>query len=115
MKSTDLVKKSLDGLSTYKSYGGKSLVANLESADAVIDRLKYTEKIWDRSRSQWILKFLTCSNAKQTLSESSKFTLITISSIRRFWSVSDVQNYHQNRFRVGNKHFSRGAPGLCFN
>jgi hypothetical protein len=63
MESTDLVKKSLNGLSNYKSYGGKSLVANLESADAVIDRLKYTERIWDRSRSQWMIKFLVCSQA----------------------------------------------------
>jgi hypothetical protein len=63
MASTDLIKKSLNGLSGYQSYGGKSLATNLDAADAVIDRLKYTEKIWDRSRSQWVIKFLVCSQA----------------------------------------------------
>ena len=60
---TDIILKSFNGLVKHKSYGGKSLQENLENAERAIDKVKYTEKIWDRSRSQWILKFLTCSNA----------------------------------------------------
>lgn len=60
---TDLILKSFNGVAQHKSYGGKSLQENLDSADKAIKRVQYTEKIWDRSRSQWMLKFLTCSNA----------------------------------------------------
>ena len=60
---TDLILKSFDGVATHKSYGGKTLQENLENAEKAIAKVQYTERIWDRSRSQWMLKFLTCSNA----------------------------------------------------
>ena len=61
--STDLILKNFNGLAQRKSYGGKSLQENLENAQKAIDKVAYTEKIWDRSRSQFMLKFITCSNA----------------------------------------------------
>jgi hypothetical protein len=60
---TDLILKSFNGLAQQKSYGGKTLQQNLENAEKAIAKVQYTERIWDRSRSQWMLKFLTCSNA----------------------------------------------------
>ena len=60
---TDLILKSFNGVAQHKSYGGNTLEVNLANADLAIKRVQYTERIWDRSRSQWILKFLTCSNA----------------------------------------------------
>ena len=60
---TDLILKSFNGVSQHKSYGGKTLQQNLENAEKAIAKVQYTERIWDRSRSQWMLKFLTCSNS----------------------------------------------------
>jgi len=60
---TDLILRSFNGVAKQKSYGGKSLQQNLENADHAIASVRYTERIWDRSRSQWMLKFLVCSNA----------------------------------------------------
>ena len=60
---TDLILKSFNGIAQYKSYGGKTLQQNLDNAEKAIAKVKYTERIWDRSKSQWMLKFLTCSNA----------------------------------------------------
>lgn len=60
---TDLILKSFNGVSQHKSYGGKTLQQNLENAERAIAKVQYTERIWDRSRSQWMLKFLTCSNS----------------------------------------------------
>ena len=60
---SNLILKSLNGISTQKSYGGKTFLANLENAEKAIEKVQYTERIWDRSRSQHMLKFLTCSNA----------------------------------------------------
>ena len=60
---TDLILKSFNGVAQQKSYGGKTLEVNLANADRAIKRVQYTERIWDRSKSQWALKFLTCSNA----------------------------------------------------
>lgn len=60
---SNLILKSLNGIAKYDSYGGKSLEQNIESADRAIATVQYTERIWDKSRSQWMLKFLTCSNA----------------------------------------------------
>ena len=60
---TDLILKSFNGVAQQKSYGGNTLEVNLANASKAIDKVIYTEKIWDRSRSQWMLKFLTCSNA----------------------------------------------------
>ncbi len=60
---SDLILKSFNGLAQHKSYGGKSLQENLDNAEKAIAKVQYTERIWDRSRSQWMLKFLTCSNA----------------------------------------------------
>ena len=60
---TDLILKSFNGVAQHKSYGGKTLQQNLDNAEKAIAKVQYTERIWDRSRSQWMLKFLTCSNA----------------------------------------------------
>ena len=60
---TDLILKSFNGVAQQKSYGGNSLEVNLANASKAIAKVQYTERIWDRSRSQWILKFLVCSNA----------------------------------------------------
>jgi len=59
----DLILKSFNGLAKSKSYGNKTLQQNIENADSAISKMQYTERIWDRSRSQWMLKFLACSNA----------------------------------------------------
>ena len=64
---TDLILKSFNGVAQHKSYGGKTLQQNLENAEKAIAKVQYTERIWDRSRSQWMLKFLTCSNADNWL------------------------------------------------
>lgn len=50
-------------ISNYGSYGDKSLIENIQNADKSIEKVQYTERIWDRSRSQFMLKFLTCSQA----------------------------------------------------
>jgi hypothetical protein len=60
---TKLILKSFNGIAQHKSYGGKTLQENLDNAEKAIAKVQYTERIFDRSRSQWILKFLTCSNA----------------------------------------------------
>jgi hypothetical protein len=60
---TDLILKSFNGVAQQKSYGGNSFETNLRNAEKAIAKIRYTERIWDRSRSQWMLKFLTCSNA----------------------------------------------------
>ena len=84
---TDLILKSFNGVAKHKSYGGKSLQENLDSADKAIKRVQYTERIWDRSRSQWILKFLVCSNAdgwlrlRQIAAEMYK-KRVTLSSVK---------------------------------
>ena len=46
-----------------KSYGGNSLAVNIDNAETAIAKVQYTERIWDRSRSQWMLKHLVCSQA----------------------------------------------------
>lgn len=60
---TNLILKSMNGIAKYESYGGNTLEQNLANADQAIAKVQYTERIWDRSRSQFMLKFLTCSNA----------------------------------------------------
>ena len=60
---SNLILKSLNGLSAQQSYGGKTFLANLENAEEAIAKVQYTERIFDKSRSQHMLKFLTCSNA----------------------------------------------------
>jgi len=60
---TDLILKSFNGVAQHKSYGGKTLQQNFENAEKAIAKVQYTERIWDRSKSQWMLKFLTCSNS----------------------------------------------------
>ena len=64
-ESKDLVVKTFtnDSIANYKSYGDKSLVENLQNAEVAINKVQYTERIWDRSRSQYMLKPLTCSQA----------------------------------------------------
>lgn len=55
--------KIKDLLPDSKSYGGNSLAVNIENAETSIANVQYTERIWDRSKSQWMLKHLTCSQA----------------------------------------------------
>ena len=62
-KSTDLVVRSFGAIVEHKSYGGKTLVENLHNADLAAKKVQYTERIWDRSRSQFMIKNLTCSQA----------------------------------------------------
>ena len=62
-KSTELVVRSFGAIVEHKSYGGKSLVENLHNADLAAKKVQYTERIWDRSRSQFMIKNLTCSQA----------------------------------------------------
>ena len=62
-KSTELVVRSFGAIVEHKSYGGKSLVENLRNADLAAKKVQYTERIWDRSRSQFMIKQLTCSQA----------------------------------------------------
>ena len=61
-ESTDLVQSAFSAVGSvnnYTSYGDKSLVQNLQNAEVAVRKVQYTERIWDRSRSQWMLKFLT--------------------------------------------------------
>ena len=60
---TDLIVKKFNGFENHPSYGGKSLATNLANAQKSIDKVRYTDRIWDRSNSQWMVKFLTCSTA----------------------------------------------------
>ena len=65
-QSTDLVQSAFSAVGSvndYTSYGDKSLVENIKNADIAVKKVQYTERIWDRSRSQFMLKFLTCSQA----------------------------------------------------
>ena len=64
-ESKDLVVKTFtnDTLTKYESYCVKSLVENLQNAEIAVNKVKYTERVWDRSRSQFMLKQLTCSQA----------------------------------------------------
>lgn len=67
-ESTDIVKTAfsaagIGSVNNYTSYGDKSLVENLKNAEIAVANVQYTERIWDRSRSQFMLKFLTCSQA----------------------------------------------------
>tara|TARA_Y100000310_G_scaffold318292_1_gene372172 strand:- start:63 stop:872 length:810 start_codon:yes stop_codon:yes gene_type:complete len=45
------------------SYGGNDLATNIENAEKAIAKVQYTERIWNKSRSQFMLKHLTCSQA----------------------------------------------------
>ena len=58
----DIVLRKLNGVGKIESYGGNTLVTNLEKVEKAIEKVKYTEKIFDRNRSQFMLKHLTCSN-----------------------------------------------------
>jgi len=65
-ESTDLVQSAFSAVGSvnnYTSYGDKSLVENLKNAEVAVRKVQYTERIWDRSRSQFMIKFLTCSQA----------------------------------------------------
>jgi len=46
-----------------QSFGGNSLQVNIEKAEQSIAKVQYTERIWNKSRSQFMLKHLTCSQA----------------------------------------------------
>jgi hypothetical protein len=84
---TDLILKSFNGVAQHKSYGGKTLQQNLENADKAIAKVKYTERIFDRSRSQWMLKFLTCSNADGWL----RFRQISAEMARKRLALQDAK------------------------
>ena len=43
------------------SFGGSTLAENMKSADLAIADMNWTERIWDRSRSQWSLKHIVHS------------------------------------------------------
>ena len=87
---SDLILKSFNGVAQHKSYGGKTLQQNLENAEKAIAKVQYTERIWDRSRSQWMLKFLVCSNADGWL----RFRQIGAEMSRKRSSLSDAKfNY----------------------
>jgi len=58
---------SFNGASKMLSYGGKTFGHNLEEAKKAIEKVKPLERIFDRSRSQFTLKTLTCSNADDWL------------------------------------------------
>jgi hypothetical protein len=60
---TDLVLKTFSNglLATHKSYGDKSLAENIARAEKAIEKVQYTERIWNKSRSQFMLKHLVCS------------------------------------------------------
>ena len=45
------------------SYGGKSLSQNFANVEKSLTKMGYMERIWDRSRSQFMIKHLTCSQA----------------------------------------------------
>ena len=62
----DIVKR-LNGAGSQLSYGDKTLSANIGEVEEAIRKVQYTERIWDRSRSQYTLKHLTCSNADDWL------------------------------------------------
>ena len=49
------------------SYGDQSLELNIANAELAIKKVQYTERVFDRSRSQYTLKNLTCSNADHWL------------------------------------------------
>ena len=84
---TDLILRSFNGIAQQKSYGNKTLQENLESADIAIQKVQYTERIWDRSRSQWMLKFLTCSNADGWL----RIRQISAEMYRKRTALSEVK------------------------
>lgn len=56
----EIVLQETSGLPT-KSYGGNSLTDNIQSVSEAISKVQYTERIWNKSRSQFTLKMLTCS------------------------------------------------------
>lgn len=58
----DIVLRKLNGVGKIESYGGNTLATNLEKVEQAISKVSYTEKIFDRNRSQFMLKHLTCSN-----------------------------------------------------
>tara|TARA_Y100000310_G_C20647664_1_gene797551 strand:+ start:1006 stop:1791 length:786 start_codon:yes stop_codon:yes gene_type:complete len=58
----DLILKTFNGIGPQKSYGGNSFAVNLANAEKAVAKVKYTENIFDRARSQFMLKHLTCSN-----------------------------------------------------
>ena len=61
--TTDLILKSMNGLGERKSFGGKSLAQNIVDTNASALKVKPLEEIWNRSRSQMTIKYLTCSLA----------------------------------------------------
>ena len=61
--TTDLILKSMNGLGERKSFGNKSLAQNIVDTDLSALKVKPLEGIWNRSRSQMTIKYLTCSHA----------------------------------------------------
>jgi len=57
----DLARKTFNGVSNYSSYGDNTFIQNVTNAETAIDSVRYLERIYDRSRTQFMLKNLTCS------------------------------------------------------
>jgi len=59
MKIEKLIQKEMNLV----SYGNKTLAENFKSVDKAIAKLQPTERIWNKSRSQFQLKFITCGQS----------------------------------------------------
>ena len=109
---TDLILKNFNGITQHKSYGGNSLETNLANAERAIDKVQYTERIWDRSRSQWILKFLVCSNADGWL----RLRQISAEMNRKRMALSEAKfNYAKSRVGANIKRDDMLEEGLSEN
>ena len=107
---SDIILKSFNGVAQQKSYGGNTLETNLINAQKAIDKVQYTEKIFDRSRSQWMLKFLTCSNAdrwlrlRQISAEMSRKRLaLTEAKFRYFKGLTTAKIKHEEMLKEDNE------------
>lgn len=56
-----LPEKIIETKGQVTSFGGRSLAENMKEAERAIAKMNYTERIWDRSRSQFTLKNLVTS------------------------------------------------------
>ena len=83
-----------------KSYGGNSLAVNIDNAETAIANVQYTERIWDRSRSQWMLKHLTCSQADGWM----RLRQIGAEMCRKRQALNEAKfGYLKNKMKIGVK------------
>jgi len=95
-----------------KSYGGNSLAVNIENAETAIAKVQYTERIWDRSRSQWMLKHLTCSQADGWL----RLRQIGAEMSRKRQALNEAKfGYLKNKMMIGVKReeMEEASPANC--